>query len=274
MRGPGGWDYARDIRNFGPLSAEDERRLAEAAKLGDAKARERMVHSCLWLVVKIARSYVGLGMPLEDLVGEGNVGLLKAVNLFDPKFGTRFSTHATWWIKQAIREAFINTSHTIRVPNYMARLLREFHRTKRALHQATGREPTVDEVAGALGLSDRQKQFLLHAQVAKGTKVSSSYEAGLGDCFLGSLPDTRQARDTDPVSRDECDALIRRMRWLEPDEYSVITRRFGLGGEAPMSLSEIGKLMGISKQSVHHIEARAKNKLSVRRRTAAQSQSA
>jgi RNA polymerase primary sigma factor len=274
MRQPAVFDYARDIKNFRPLSAEDERGLVEAAKRGDAEVKDRLVHSCLWLVVKIARSYVGLGMPLEDLVGEGNLGLLKAANRFDPKFGTRFSTYATWWIKQSISEAFLNRFHTIRVPRHMARILSDFNRTKRALHQTTGREPTVDEVAAALDLSDRQKHLLVQAQVAKAIRVSSSYEAVLGDRFLGSVPDTSQSVDVDEAARDECAAIIRRMRWLDPDEYSVITRRFGLGGEAPMSLREIGKLMGMSKQGVHNIEARAKNKLSVGHRDTAQAQRA
>src|SRR5262249_43694400 len=118
-------DYVRDIRDIPLLSAEEERSLAEAARRGDAQAKEPMVVANLRLVVKIARGYVGFGMPFEDLVGEGNLGLLKAVNRFDPLFGTRFSTYADWWIRQAIREAFVNTSHTIRLPQHMARLLRK-----------------------------------------------------------------------------------------------------------------------------------------------------
>jgi RNA polymerase primary sigma factor len=256
-------DYARDIRDIPLLSAEEERSLAEAARRGDAEARERMVVANLGLVVMIARSYVGLGIPFEDLVGEGNLGLLKAVNRFDPHFGTRFSTYAAWWIKQAIREAFVNTSHRIRLPQHMVRLLRKFHRTRRALHQATGRVPTVDEVADAMGLSDRKKQLLLKAQVAKMTRVSSSYHGGWGDCFLGSVADERRTAAEDQAAHDECEAVIRRMTRLDQFEKDVIAYRFGLGGEAPMSLSETGKRMGISKQRTHKIEARAKQKLSL-----------
>jgi RNA polymerase primary sigma factor len=265
-------DYFRDIRDIPLLSAEEERGLAVAARRGHAEAKERLVVANLWLVVKIARSYVGFGMPFEDLVGEGNVGLLKAVNLFDPHFGTRLSTYADWWIRQAIREAFVNTSHTIRLPQHMARLLRKFHRTKQALRQSTGRVPTVDEVAGAMGLSDRQKQFLLKAQVARRAMVSSSSHGDLGDRFLGSLADERQTAEEDQVARDECEAVMRRMTRLDQYEREVITYRFGLGDKAPMSLGEIGKLMGISKQGVHYIEARAKSKLGMAHATAAWTQ--
>src|SRR4029453_18040253 len=137
---------------------------------------------------------------------------------FDPDFGTRFSTYAAWWIKQAIREAFVNTSHTIRLPQHMVRLLRKFHRTERALHQATGRVPTADEVAGALGLSDRQKQFLLKARVAKRAMVSSSSHGDLGESFLASLADKRRTADEDQATRDEREAMIRRMTRLDPEE--------------------------------------------------------
>jgi RNA polymerase primary sigma factor len=265
-------DFARDIRDNPPLSVEEERSVAEAARRGDAQAKERLVLSCLWLVVKVARGYVGRGIPFEDLVGEGNLGLLKAVNRFDPHFGTRFNTYADWWIRQAIREAFVNTLHTIRVPGHMARILRGFNRTKRALHQTVGREPTVDEVAGAMGLSDRQKQLLLKARVAQRTVTSSSSNGDLEDCLLSSLIDKRQTADEDQAARDECEAVIRRVTRLDPDERAVITRRFGLGDEAPMSLSEIGKLMGLSKQGVHSIEGHARHKLSVAHTRAARAQ--
>src|SRR5207302_11511415 len=130
--------------------------LAEAIAQGDGDARARMIRSNLRLVVKIARDYLGRGMVLEDLIGEGNLGLIRASEEFDPRFGTRFSTYASYWIKQAIRHALINTTAMIRLPAHMVGLLTKWHRTERALRRADGVPPTFDEVAEALDLTASQ----------------------------------------------------------------------------------------------------------------------
>src|SRR5260221_636229 len=146
--------YLREIKDGPLLSAIEERQLAEAIAQGDRDARARMIKSNLRLVVKIARDYLGRGMVLDDLIGEGNLGLIRAAEEFDPRFGTRFSTYASYWIKQAIRHALINTSATIRLPAHMVGLLTKWRRAERALTPEFGYPPTFDEVASFLHLSE------------------------------------------------------------------------------------------------------------------------
>src|SRR3954447_4031564 len=139
--------YYRDISQVSLLSAEEEKELAEAISRGDRDARSRLIQANLRLVVKIARDYAGRGMALEDLIGEGNLGLIRAAEEYDPRFGTRFSTYASYWIKQAIRHALINTSATIRLPAHMVNLLTKWRRTERALTREFGCAPTSDQIA-------------------------------------------------------------------------------------------------------------------------------
>ncbi len=154
----GGMDlYLRQIRDDSLLSAAEERELAEAIKAGDSDARSRMIRANLRLVVKIARDYTGRGMSLDDLIGEGNLGLIRAAEDFDPRFGTRFSTYASYWIKQAIRHALTNTTATIRLPAHMVTLLSKWRKAERALTRELGQSPTFDQIATALGLSDAQR---------------------------------------------------------------------------------------------------------------------
>ena len=141
--------YLRDIRDDALLTAAEERELAAAIALGDEKARRRLIECNLRLVVRIARDYVGRGIPLDDLIGEGNLGLIRAAQEFDPRFGTRFSTYAGYWIKQAIRHALINTTPTIRLPAHMVGLMTRWRRAERAMQRDLGREPSFDEIATA-----------------------------------------------------------------------------------------------------------------------------
>jgi RNA polymerase primary sigma factor len=148
--------YLREIRDDPLLSASEERSLAEAIASGDRDARARMIQANLRLVVKIAREYVGRGLVLDDLIGEGNLGLIRATEEFDPRFGTRFSTYASYWIKQAIRHALINTTATIRLPAHMVGLLTKWRRAERALTREFGCAPTNEQVAVSLGLTNSQ----------------------------------------------------------------------------------------------------------------------
>ena len=145
------------------LTAAEECELAEAIARGDRDARTRMIEANLRLVVKIARDYVGRGIALDDLIGEGNLGLIRAAEEFDPRFGTRFSTYASYWIKQAIRHALINTTSTIRLPAHMVGLLTKWRRAERSLCRELRRTPTFEEIAASLGLSETQKTLVAQA---------------------------------------------------------------------------------------------------------------
>src|SRR5689334_5271355 len=165
--------YFRDINDVSLLSAAEERDLAEVIARGDSEARSRMIQANLRLVVRIARDYLGRGMMLEDLIGEGNLGLIRAAEDFDPRFGTRFSTYASYWIKQAIRHALINTTTTIRLPAHMVGLMTRWRRAERSLCRELRRAPTFEEVADLLGLSETQKTLVARAQRARQLKLES-----------------------------------------------------------------------------------------------------
>src|SRR4051794_33838160 len=165
--------YLREIRDDALLSAAEERSLAEAIAEGDTDARTRMIQANLRLVVKIAREYVGRGLSLDDLVGEGNLGLIRAAEEYDPKFGTRFSTYASYWIKQAIRHALINTTTTIRLPAHMVGLLTKWRRVERALRREMGREPSPEQIADMLGLSPAQRTMVDRALRARKLRLDT-----------------------------------------------------------------------------------------------------
>src|SRR5271165_4689291 len=158
--------YFRDINQVSLLSAAEERDLAEAIARGDRDARSRMIEANLRLVVKIARDYLGRGMLIDDLIGEGNLGLIRAAEDFDPGFGTRFSTYASYWIKQSIRHALINTTSTIRLPAHMIGLLTRWRRAEQVLRRERGSVPSFDDVALVLGLSECQKMLVANARQA------------------------------------------------------------------------------------------------------------
>src|SRR5277367_226764 len=159
--------YLMEIKDDALLTAAEECELADAIAQGDRDARTRMIQANLRLVVKIARDYVGRGIVLDDLIGEGNLGLIRAAEEFDPRFGTRFSTYASYWIKQAIRHALINTTSTIRLPAHMVGLLTKWRRSERELGRNLGRSPSFDEVAVSLGLTDAQKGLVEKARQAR-----------------------------------------------------------------------------------------------------------
>src|SRR5271170_2152911 len=159
--------YLKEIRDESLLSAAEECTLAEAIARGDKDARGRMIQANLRLVIKIARDYIGRGMVLEDLVGEGNLGLIRAAEEFQPRYGTRFSTYAAYWIKQSIRHALINTTSTIRLPAHMVGLLTRWRRAERALSREEGRAPSFDEIAATLRLTEAQKVLVARAHQAR-----------------------------------------------------------------------------------------------------------
>ncbi|MFM7109309.1 MAG: RNA polymerase sigma factor RpoD/SigA [Planctomycetaceae bacterium] len=247
--------YLRDINETGLLSADEEKRLARAIAAGDALARDHMVRANLRLVVNIARGYANRGLPLPDLIEEGNLGLLRAVEGFDPDVGTRFSTYASYWIKQSIKRALINSGKTIRIPAYMVELLSKWRRATARLAEILGRTPTPEEIARLLGLARKKLPIIKKAiHVHTATPHTEQEDGGWS---LGELLHDAGARcpaevllDTDTLAH-----VLERIDRLDDRARKIIRLRFGLGGAEPMTLKEIGAELGLTRERVRQIEA-------------------
>jgi RNA polymerase primary sigma factor len=220
-----------------------------------------MIQANLRLVVKIARDYVGRGIVLDDLIGEGNLGLIRAAEEFDPRFGTRFSTYASYWIKQAIRHALINTTATIRLPAHMVSLLTKWRRAERTLCRESGRAPTFDEIASHLHLSETQKSLVAKARQARQVKLESGMAADCGRWSPDDSIDRHEAPESWLETDDDHELLLRRMNRLDARERAILALRYGLEGELPLTLKEIGRRLGVTREWVRKIELRAVRKL-------------
>jgi RNA polymerase primary sigma factor len=253
--------YLREIQEESLLTAAEECSLASAIALGDSDARSRMIQANLRLVVRIARDYVGRGMGLEDLIGEGNLGLIRAAQEFQPRFGTRFSTYASHWIKQSIRHALINTTPTIRLPAHMVSLLTKWRRAERILCREHGREPTFAEVASLLELSETQKSLVAKAHQARQLKLESSVIGENDNWSPVGSSDRNDAPESGMEADDERRILQDRLGLLEERERTVLALRYGLDGEVPLTLKEIGRRLGVTREWARKIELKAVRKL-------------
>jgi len=253
--------YLREIKDESLLTAAEECALAGAIACGDRDARTRMIQANLRLVVKIAREYVGRGMVFEDLIGEGNLGLIRAAEEFEPRFGTRFSTYASYWIKQSIRHALINTTSTIRLPAHMVGLLSKWRRAERALCREQGQNPSFSDVAALLGLSETQKSLVARAWKARHVRLESSMAPEPGQWSPVEKWDQYGPPEAILEADDERLTLLRRMERLDPRERTILNLRYGLEGEVPLTLKEIGRRLGITREWVRKIELRAVRKL-------------
>ncbi len=253
--------YLREINETSLLSARDEQELAGEIGRGNIQARDRMVRANLRLVVNIARGYTGKGLALQDLIEEGNLGLLRAVEGFDPAVGTRFSTYASYWIKQSIKRALINTAKTIRIPAYMVELLSKWRRASSRLTEELGRVPTPEEIARVLGLP-RKKLPIIKKAIRIYNSTPQTDQADTGWSLSEMVMDERaKSPETEMVEGDDVTHVLRLLETMEPREATILRMRFGLDDNEPRTLKEIGEQLGLTRERVRQIETEALAKL-------------
>lgn len=253
--------YLKDIGKIPLLSAEREAELAERIANGDEFAKNELVEANLRLVVSIAKKYVGKGMYILDLVQEGNLGLIKAVEKFDHTKGYKFSTYATWWIKQAITRAIADQARTIRIPVHMVETIHRVSRVSRQLLQENGREPSVEEIAEKLNMTpEKVREIMKAAQdpISLETPIGEEDDSHLGDF----IPDESTQTPSEAVSyqllREQLEKVL---HTLTPREEMVIKLRFGLEDGRTRTLEDVGKEFNITRERIRQIEAKALRKL-------------
>ena len=252
--------YLREIDEVPLLSAQEEVEISRRIHKGDEMAREHMIRANLRLVVSIAKRFGGRGLILPDLIAEGNLGLFKAVEKFNPEAGFRFSTYATWWIQQTIRRALINQSKTVRIPSYMVEILTKWRRTQTELEGNLGRKPAASEIAKKLDLTDSNvrvvKQTLQHTFTAPGSSEellnNLSEDAGNAD---------RLPPDEIALRRDALETMRDILGLIDQREAAVLRLRYGLNQEKPATLEAISKELSISRERVRQVERDALRKL-------------
>ena len=253
--------YLKEIRQFPLLTVEEERELIDRIGHGDMSARDRLVESNLRLVVSIAKKYQNNGLTLMDLIQEANIGLLIAVEKFEPERGYRFSTYASWWIKQTISRALDNKSKLIRLPAYVVEGVNKMKNVERALTITLGREPTLEEVAKEMGLDEAKVKKLRDS-----SKEISSLDVAVGDddeATMGELiADTSSLTPEESMeNQTKAEVLDTILGTLEDREGDVIKYRYGLMDGEPRTLEEVGQIFGLTKERIRQIEAKALRKL-------------
>ena len=253
--------YLREIGKTALLTREEEVELADRIKNGDKEARAHMIKANLRLVVKIAQDYANYGLPLLDLISEGNIGLMKAVERFDPNKGGKLSTYAAWWIKQSIKRALANQSKTIRLPVHMVDKISKMRRVAMVLSEELGREPTDEELSEEIGI-DRAKLSHLKAAAQRPASLDAPIGEDDGTQFGEIIGDEKAQTPLELLSHKnmhmQLDDLL---EVLDERERKIVDARFGLGGEKPKTLEEVGREFGVTRERIRQLQNIALKKL-------------
>ena len=253
--------YMREMGQFSMLSADEEIKLANRIAEGDQSAKNELVEANLRLVVSLARHYQGCGLSYQDLIQEGNIGLIKAAEKFDVSKGFRFSTYASWWIKQALSRAIADQSRTIRIPVHMTENINKFKKTERELLNQLNREPKIKEIADAMSISEKQAK-----EIQSYIVEPTSLDIQVGDdddTTIGSfIEDTHFINpESAYIKESNGDVINAVLDTLSDREANILRLRFGIGGKKAMTLEEVGKEYGLTRERIRQIEAKALRKL-------------
>lgn len=256
--------YLREIGKIPLLSLEEEAELAQRIVKGDKKAKDKMVESNMRLVVSIAKRYSGRGLDFLDLIQEGNTGLLRAVDKFDPEKGFKFSTYATWWIRQAITRAIADQARTIRIPVHMVETINKVMRMSRKLTQDLNREPTTEELAKAMKMDKEKVEYVMRIR-----QDIASLDASVGrdgddeDSVLGDFVEDEERASPEDSTANQIlkEQIAEIITTLSDREQKIIKLRFGIGGGRPHTLEEVGAEFAVTRERIRQIEAKALSKL-------------
>ncbi len=253
--------YLREIGKTPLLTREEEVELADRIKKGDKEARAHMIKANLRLVVKIAQDYANYGLPLLDLISEGNIGLMKAVERFDPSKGGKLSTYGAWWIKQSIKRALANQSKTIRLPVHLVDKISRMRRVSMKLQEVFGREPTDEELGEELGISPSRVAMMRTAAIRP-----ASLDAPIGDDDSNTYAEVVEDENADSPYEELEDKTVTNMlqemvKNLEQREATILRYRFGLDGGPERTLEEVGEKFGVTRERIRQIQNLALNKL-------------
>ena len=253
--------YLREIGQVKLLTPQEEIKLAARIKKGDKRAREQMIKANLRLVVKIARDYEGIGLPLLDLISEGNIGLMKAVGRFDPKKGGKLSTYGSWWIKQSIKRALANQSKTIRLPVHLVDKISKMRRISMRLQEELGREPTDDELADELGMTPTRVRQMQMASI-RPASLDAPISSEETNSFSEVVEDENAATPYEDLEDKTVTAMLKDMvKHLDAREATILHYRFGLDGGSERTLEEVGEKFGVTRERVRQIQNLALKKL-------------